>query len=245
MTSKVASANRATSVGDRGLNFIALFIFCLFASGCQTTSALTQAALYGCGTNTIYLSGWWTSVHDKSVLSYDPMGGYQFAYWVDDAGNACHGDPGRNGQVGPAVISASKPLAYTSANNQSSITEEQLRFFQEIPISFEMYSGSGLHFVQFYNTLMRSRVDGKTFSSDSTFSIPAVMDIGTKSCVAPVAFRPSRLLFAPSFSAMGTAQDPVRCKIRVMPTDISMSEENRKKYHVLDLAHGAEIFNVR
>lgn len=131
-----------------------------------------------------------------------------------------------------------------SANNQSSITEEQLKTFQEIPVSFDNYSGSGLHFVQFYNTLMRSRADGKTYSSDATFSIPTVMEIGTKSCVAPVAFRLNSVLFLPSASTMETAQDPARCKVLVMPTDTSMSEENRKKYHVLDLKHGTEIFSV-
>jgi hypothetical protein len=244
MTNRVASTKRAISPVDRGSNFIVLLIFCLFTSGCQTVSVLTEASLYGCGTSNVYLSGWWASVPDKSVISYDPMGGYLFAYWVDVAGNACHGDPGRNGQVGPAVINASKPQAYESANNESSITEEQLRTFQEIPVSFGNYSGSGLHFVQFINMLKRSRVDGKTDRWDNVFSIPTVMEIGTKSCVAPVAFRLNSLLFLPSASTMATAQDPARCKVRVMPTDTSISEENRKKYHVLDLKHGAEIFSV-
>lgn len=74
MTNKVASTNRAISPVDRDSNFIVLLIFCLFTSGRQTISVLTEAALSGCGTSTVYLSGWWASVPDKSVISYDPMG---------------------------------------------------------------------------------------------------------------------------------------------------------------------------
>jgi len=244
MTNKVASANRAISPVDRDSNFIVLLVFCLFTSGCQTTSVLTEAILYGCGTSTVYLSGWWANVPDKSVISYDPIGGYQFAYWVDDFGNACHGDPGRNGQVGPAVIDAFKPQAYESANKQSSITEKQLKTFQEIPASFDNYSGSGLHFVQFMNRFIRIKADGKTDRYDGEFSIPTVMAIDSKSCVTPMHFRPNSVMFVPSSFTMTTEQDPARCKVRVLPSDTSMNEENRKKYHVLDLKHGAEIFSV-
>lgn len=251
MTNKVASTNRAISPVDRDSHFIVLLIFCLFTSGCQTISVLTEAGLYGCGTSTVYLSRWWASVPDKSVISYDPMGGYQFAYWVDDAGNACHGDPGRNGRVGPAVIYAYKPKANELATNQSSITEEQLKAFQEIPVSFDNYTGSGLHFVQFYNTFGRSRADGKAFGqkSDGVLSIPTVTEIGSKACIAPVAFRSTNMLLAPSPNPVTSQdsqdpQDPKRCKVRAMPSDAPMSEEDRKKYDVFNLTHGTEIFSV-
>lgn len=247
MTNKIDSTNRGISRAGRNSNFIVLLVFCLFTSGCQTISVLTEATLYSCGTSTVYLSGWSASVPDKSAISYDPMGGYQFAYWVDDTGNVCHGTPGRNGKVGPAVIDAFKPLAIKSADNQSSVTEEQLKTFQEIPVSFDNYSGSGLHFVQFYNRFLRLRNDGKAYKTDETFSIPTVMEIGTKSCVTPVAFRVGPRLPLPQHSAVATAQDsqdPTRCEVRVIPTNTSMSEEDRKKYHVLDLMHGSDTFQV-
>lgn len=245
MTSKVLSTNQTINNVNSGSTFNIFLVLCLFASGCTTTAVIIDAALYSCGTSTIYLSGWWTNVPDKSLIQADPIGGYQFAYWVDDVGNACHGDPGRNGQVGPAVINAYKPKADELATNQSSITEEQLKAFQEIPVSFDNYTGSGLHFVHFYNTFWRSRSDGKTFGvrTDGVISIPTITEIGSKACIAPVAFHSIQTLFLPS-QAPATSQDPNRCRVRAMPSDATMSEEDRKKYDVFNLMHGTEIFNV-
>lgn len=245
MTSKMLSTNQPTNNVNGGAGFKILLVLCLFASGCATTEVLKDAALYSCGTNTVYLSGWWTNVPDKSKVEIDPMGGYQFVYWVDDAGNACHGDPGRNGQAGPAVITAYKPKAYELAANQSSITEEQLKTFQEITVSFDNYSGSGLHFVQFNNTFWRSRSDGNTFKANSNgvISIPTVTEIGSKACIAPVSFHAIHTMFLPS-QGTATLQDPDRCRVRAMPSGAAMSEEDRKKYDVFDLTHGTEIFDV-
>lgn len=245
MTSKMLSTHQPTNNANGASGFKILLVLCLFASGCATTAVLKDAALYSCGTNTVYLSGWRANTPDQSSIEIDPMGGYQFAYWVDDAGNACHGDPGRNGQAGPAVITAYKPKADELAANQSSITEEQLKAFQEITVSFDNYSGSGLHFVQFNNTVWRSRSDGKTFkgNSNGVISIPTVTEIGSKSCIAPVEFHAIQTIFLSS-RGPATSQDPDRCRVRAMPSGAAMSEEDRKKYDVFDLTHGTEIFKV-
>jgi len=229
----------------RGSSIIILLLLFIFA-GCCPIVVNKDAVLNSCGTNTIYLSGWWTNLADKSATEYDPVGGYQFAYWVDEAGNACHGNPGINGQVGPAVINAFKPETYELALNQSSITEEQLKSFQEISVPFDNYSGSGLHFVQFYNKYIRIRSDGKIFkTADATISIPTVTVIGSKACIAPVAFHSIQTLFLPAvISQDPLTQDPNRCKVRAFPSDVIMSEEGRKKYDVMNLPHGTEIFEV-
>jgi hypothetical protein len=233
--------NRAISSLSFALSFTILLL-----GGCTTTAVLTNAALTSCGTSTVFLSAWYANVSDKSKIQADPMGGYQFAYWVDDAGNACHGDPGRNGQLGPAVINAYKLTASDLAKNQTSITEEQLKAFQEIQVPWDKYSGAGLHFVQFYNKFARFRADGKVFDSDTTISIPAVIEIGSKACVAPVALGvASRGLPLPALSPAATTQDPVRCRVRAMPSSATLSEDDRKKYDVFTLPHGLEFFDVR
>jgi hypothetical protein len=226
------------------LALIALVTCCGLVSSCRTATVLTDAALYSCGTSTVYLNGWWASIHDQSGLEFDPIGGYQFTYWVDEAGNACHGDPGRNGQVGPAVLQAFKVPAYQAANSGSATTAEQLKSFQEIPVAFDKYSGSGMHFVQFLNKFKRSRADGKVDRVDDTFSVPIIVDVGSKACVAPVAFRVNFLAVLPGSPNTASGQDPTRCRVRAFPIDSTMTEENRKKYHVVDLPHGKDIFEV-
>jgi hypothetical protein len=221
-----------------------LIICCCLVSSCRTAAVLTDAALYSCGTSTVYLNSWWASVPDQSGLEFDPVGGYQFTYWVDEAGNACHGDPGRNGQVGPAVIKAFKAPAYQAATSGSAVTAAQLKAFQEIPVAFQNYSASGIHFVQFLNKFKRARADGKADKYDDTFSVPIIVDVGSKACIAPVAFRVNSLAVLPGSPNPASGQDPTHCRVRAFPIDSTMPQENRKKYHVLDLPHGKEIFEV-
>lgn len=243
MTSKSLSTIQPTNNPRRGLCFNILLVLCLFASGCTTTAVLTDAALNSCGTNTVYLNSWQTNISDKSTIVDDPMGGYQLVYWVDNAGNACHGDPGVNGQTGPALIHAYRPQLDILAAKGSSITEEQLKTFQEIPVSFDNYAGYGLHFVQFYNTFMRVRADGtilNTWRHGAVASIPIVTEIGNKACIAPVAFRAALEVPIP----IATSQDPNECRVRAMPSGATMSEADRKKYDALNLPHGTEYFNV-
>ncbi len=225
-----------------------LLVLCSFVSGCKTAEVLKDSALYSCGTSTVYLSGWWSNMQDKPSIEVDPLGGSRFVYWVDDAGNVCHGNPGSNGQPGPAVITTYKPQAYASAVNGSVITAEQLKAFQEIPASFDNYAGSGLHFVQFYNTLWRQRADGKTYQlrSPGMSSIPNVIEVGSKSCVAPVAFRSAMMAFLPlPFPPPAATQSPDKCQVRALPAaGAAMSEEDRKNYDVINLPHGNEVYEV-
>lgn len=227
--------------------FILLLFLCLFAGGCETTAVLKNAAFYSCRTGNVYLSGWWNNVQDQPSIAVDPIGGYQFAYWVDDGGNVCHGDPGRNGQPGPAVITAFKPQAYNAAIYRSSITAEQLKSFQEIPVSFDNYSGSGLHFVQFYNTLWRARGNGETYKlrMDGMNSIPNVIEVGSKACVTPVAYQTAMMAYLSSPVSSVSSQDPNKCKARAMPFAVTMSADERKKYDVTKLPHGSEVYQVR
>lgn len=217
-----------------GLLFLVL---CTFLSGCKTVEVLKDAALYSCGTSTVYLSGWWSNVSDKPSIEVDPMGGYRFVYWVDDGGNVCHGNPGVNGQPGPAVITTYKPQAYSAAVSGAVITTEQLNAFQEIPAPYDNYSGSGLHFVQFYNTLWRNRADGKTYQlrADGMNSIPNVIEVGGKSCIAPVALRTAMMAYLPSPLASAAGQSPDKCRVRAMPAAGTMSEAERKAYDVTKL----------
>ena len=230
---------------SKTFGFLFLFL-CLLVSGCQTMTVLKDSALYNCGTSTVYLSGWWSNLQDKPSIESDPMGGYRFVYWVDDGGNVCHGNPGINGQPGPAVITTYKPQAYAAAISGAVITTEQLNAFQEIPAPYDNYSAAGLHFVQFYNTLWRQRADGKTYQlrSPGMSSIPNVIEVGSKSCVAPVALRAAMMAFLPSPLSSADGQSPDKCRVRAMPAAGTMGEVDRKGYDVINLPHGDEVYEV-
>jgi len=229
----------------RGLRSFLLMIACLLAVGCRTTRVLTEAALVGCGTSTIYLGGWWASRPAGSTIDMDPMGGFLLAYWIDEAGNACHGTPGQTGQLGPAAVKASLAQARSLATGRSPVPESQLKSLQEIPTSFASYAGSGLHFVQFDNTIWRERASGNAFEarSDGVFAVPVVTDIGSRACVAPVAFRTWQGMFLPGFSP-STGQDPTHCLRRTRPTGAPMTDEELKRFDVLTLPHGTEVSDV-
>ena len=251
MTNKAASTNHKKININDVLSRIIFLASCLFVNGCETTKVLTDAIVVGCGTGTIYLSDWHAGVPDNSV-QYDPMGGYQFAYWIDDANNVCHGNPDINGQPGIAVIKAFKPQANELARNQSFVTLEQLKTFQEIPVPLDNYAGSGLHFVQFFNDLARGRNDGKAMrfpGLNGTVSIPNVIDVGKKSCIFPLVSRvidlPVPLPADPLHQPDTHSQDPEMCKVRAMPREVTMSVEDRKKYDAGNFAQGTKIFEVQ
>lgn len=228
---------------------ILFLISCLLICGCETSKVLTEAIVAECGTSTTYLSGWWTRMPDMPV-QFDPMGGYQFAYWIDDADNVCHGTPGINGQPGIAVIKASKPKAFELAGNESFVTMEQLKAFQEIPVPLDKYQGSGLHFVQFFNNLVRTRNDGKAVKfpvMNGEVSIPNVIEVGKKSCIAPVALRTVNLpLPLPNpLPADLNIQSADMCKVRAMPLEVTMGEEDRKRFDAGNFAQGTKIVEVQ
>ncbi len=243
---KHTSSTNPTSSAVRAMRRVApVAMLCLSAAGCSTSVVLEDAVLGACGTSTVFMGDWWVRVPASRPVENDPMGGFQFVYWVDDAGNACHGDPGRNGQVGPALVTAQLPAARNAAAIQAVVTPRQLKAFQEIPVAFANYSASGPHFAQFNNTLWRSRADGKTFStrSDGVLSIPAVTNIGSNACFGPVAFKVAQTLFLPS-PLPTSGQDPARCRVRAMPAGASMTEADLKKFDVLGLPHGTEIVEI-
>lgn len=218
---------------------------CAAMTGCRTSAVLKDAAFASCGTSTAYLSGWWADLPSQSPPNHDPFGGYVFAYWVDDQDNVCSGDPGRNGVVGPAVIAAQTLAASAALAANVPITPEQLSAFQQIPMSFRNYEGSGLHFVQFYTTSIRMRADGSVWSnrSDGVYGAPVVTDIGQRSCLTPVAFKVSQGPLLPSFSDT-SVQDPVRCRVKVAPVPTAMTKQELAAFHVLDLPHGGDVHDV-
>ena len=239
------------SRNDRGLFALVrpfLLVLCLLIHGCATTKIVTDSLVVGCGTGTVYLKGWYSGVPDSQVM-FDPIGGYEFYYWIDEGNNVCHGNPGTNGQPGVAVIKAFKLKADEAARNNSTVSADQLKDFQEIPVSLDHYSGSGLHFVQFLGTLARTRSDGKAMKFPgltATISTPDVIEVGKKSCTVPVALRLNDPpLPLPSFNGPDpNSQDPGKCKVRTMPHEATMTEEDRKKYDSGLFAHGTEIYEV-
>jgi len=224
---------------------VTVMMFGILSGGCSTTKVLTEAALAGCGTSTVYLSAWWRDVPDKSNINTDPMGGYQFAYWIDEGGNVCHGTPRQNGQVGPAAMKAYRPQAHEWATRHAAISPEQLKAAQEIPVGYDAYAGSGWHFVQFDNTIWRDLAQGLVtqLNSYGVVSIPTVIEMGSKACVAPVANRVLNRILLPGNSPTA-AQDPNRCQTRALPTGTAMSDEDLKKYDVFGLPHGTDIVDV-
>jgi len=73
--------------------------------------------------------------------------------------------------------------------------------------------------------------------------VPDIIEIGGKSCIAPVAFRVSMMapLTLPLYPA--TAQSPDKCKVRAMPAAATISEEDNR-YDVTNLPHGNEVYEV-
>lgn len=212
---------------------------CAATAGCESAAILADAAFASCGTSTAYLNGWYANLPSQSQIDMDPFGGYVFAYWIDDLGNVCSGDPGRNGQVGPAAIPAQTSAARAAVAANSPITPEQLSAFQEIPVPYANYSATGLHFVQFYNTAFRQRSDGSiwTTRNNGIFGATTVADIGQGSCLKPVAFKVNQTPFLPPNPTSG-AQDPARCRVKAMPTTAAMSQQELQAFHVVDLPNG-------
>ncbi len=224
---------------------VAALSICAAAASCESAAILADAAFASCGTSTAYLSGWYADLPAQSQIDYDPFGGYVFAYWIDDLGNVCNGDPGRNGEVGPAVIPAETPAARAAIAANSQITPAQLSAFQEIPVPYANYSSAGLHFVQFYSTAFRLRSDGSTWTtkSNGTFGAATVTDIGQRSCLKPIAFKVNQTVFLLSNPTSG-AQDPVRCRVKAMPTTAAMSQHELQAFHVVDLPHGMALHDI-
>lgn len=214
----------------------------LLVPGCETASDLADAALASCSAPVAYLSGWGASL--PTAPDYDPFGGYVFAYWIDDQGNACSGDPGRNGQVGPAVIRAMTPGADAAVATNGPISSTQLSAYQQIPFSYANYGAGGLHFVQFYATAFRARADGAiwTTKSDGVFGRTVVVDMAAPGCLSPTAFKVNALVFPPG-GPPSAGQDPQRCRVKASPAG-PMDRQALDGVHVTDLPHGGEVREI-
>ena len=243
-----------THVRDRIVRFAGLLLVlmtCLTAFTCnkKTARVLVDSTQADCGEHKIFLSSFYNSVEDKSQIAIDPIGGYLFLYWVDEDGNCCHGDPGVSGQPGPFVVSAFLPEAYSAAVNNRILGAEQLQAFQEIPFSVDNYSASGIHFVQFDNTVWRSREDGQALQNKMLhyFSTPGIVSLDLEFCFFPVYANGEHRctnhsgMLLPNLVG-GPNQHPSICRTRALPTSISMSWEERLNYCVLSLPHGLEIY---
>ena len=68
------------------------------------------------------------------------------------------------------------------------------------------------------------------------------------SCVAPVVMRSngidSAIPLPQVYGPNSNTQDPDKCKVRAIPNDAAMSEEERIKYDPVNYLHGSEIFEV-
>jgi hypothetical protein len=223
---------------------------CLATFTCnkKTVRVLIDSIQANCGEHKVFLSSFYNGVEDKSQIAIDPIGGSLFIYWLDEDGNCCHGDPGVSGQPGPFMVSAFLQEAYSAAGNNRILTSEELQAFQKIPFSVDNYSASGMHFVQFDNTMWRRRDDGLAFQEGGNhfFSTPGIVSLDLEFCFFPVyANGEDRCtnysgLLLPNFVS-GPNQHPNICKTRALPTSISMSSDERLNYCVLSLPHGLEI----
>ncbi|MBC8403433.1 MAG: hypothetical protein H8E14_18260 [Candidatus Marinimicrobia bacterium] len=227
---------------------LSAFLTVILSISCNKVAQKTvlESLLAACGDYHVFLSAWWNRVEGQTP-SNDPMGGYIFLYWVDEDGNACHGDPGVSGQPGPYVINAFHQEAYSTAENNNIITQEQLEDYQEIPFNIVDYPAGGFHFVQYANTIWRFRDDGDTYmvKSNLVFSVPDVVSLDYEFCLAPVFAYGSSECASTMVLAIprdpSSSQHPDLCQERSMPVAISMSNAELLDNCVLILPHGLEI----
>ena len=125
-----------------------LLVLSLMINGCDSSKppGLGTGLVFPGAGNMISLGGFWFNVEgngvspeDRTIPEIDPIGGYLFLYWIDDQGNACHGQPGVSGQPGAIYVDAFQQQAYDLANQKGIITTSQLVEFQKIPYRIDSY----------------------------------------------------------------------------------------------------------
>jgi hypothetical protein len=200
-----------------------------------------------CPLNKVTLTNFWHETTNQTI-GMDPIGGYIFLYWVDNNGNACHGEPGVSGQPGPVVIKAFSQQAYDAAQSNSFISEEQMKQFQEFIYANEKYHVPGYHFAQFDNIIWRNRADGKVFMDRGfhSFSKLLIVDAENTVCLTPVyaaadenCAKYNGILLPNIFN--GNQQHPSIGLLKSFPMNNSLSENELMNYCVLKLQHGLEI----
>ena len=242
----------------RLLRGLILLVLSLMINGCDSSKPpeLGTGLVFPDAGNMISLGGFWFNVEgngvspeDRIIPEIDPIGGYLFLYWVDDQGNACHGQPGVSGQPGAIYVDAFQQQAYDLANQKATITTTQLVEFQKIPYRVDSYvsaaQASGLHFVQYGNVMWRSRKDGSAFIYRGTvdFSIPLIISVHTTHTLFP--YHPDKQNntctseAVPLPSIPGTpGQDPNRCGVRAFPSAESMNYQDSLSYCLVKLPQG-------
>jgi len=200
-----------------------------------------------CPLNKVTLTNFWNETTNQAI-GLDPIGGYIFIYWIDNNGNACHGEPGVSGQPRPVVIKAFSQQAYDAAQSNLFISEEQMKQFQEFIYSNEKYHITGYHFAQFDNIIWRNRADGKVFMDRGfhSFSKPVIVDAENTICLTPVYAASDRNcakyngILLPNVLS-GNQQHPTIGLLRSFPVNNSISESELMNYCILKLQHGLEI----
>jgi hypothetical protein len=214
---------------------IILFVF-LSNSSCNDS----------CPVNKVTLTNFWNETTNQNI-GIDPLGGYIFFYWVDNNGNACHGEPGISGQPGPQVINAYSQEAYDAAVSNSFISEDRMKQLQQFIYANEKYHIKGSHFVQFDNIIWRSRADGKVFLDHGfhSFSKPVIVDPENTVCLTPVYIESDAAcgkysgLFLPN-PLPGNQQHPSIGLSKIQPSN-NTSESELLNYCIMKLPHGKEI----
>jgi hypothetical protein len=179
----------------------------------------------------------------------DPIGGRVFFYWIDAAGNACHGDPGTSGRLGPLVVEAFKPEALAAAKANAVVSASELAAFQEAPFSFASYGARGPHYAQFGAVLWRARrsengvPEGVCMKGADYFAVPEIVQLecgslslhpvfGNASCHTQLQTLPSPLSVE--------TQDPTHCLARQRPQPAETPQE-RAQLCIIALPHGTEV----
>lgn len=237
---------------SKGILLLVLVSLAISVSGCdgENQKDLIRALIASCGDRTVFLNSWWSNVDNQSLIEVDPMGGYIFLYWIDEDGNACHGEPGVSGQPGPFVVSVFDEGAFSAGREGAEISVTQLKRFQFIPFNLGSYTSGGMHFAQFSNTIWRERESGSAWENRSNlnFAIPEIVSLDLEFCLVPINASgqpecgPTMLLPLPSIHLSDEPdQHPDMCSTRVMPDTISLATSERLDYCVLGLPHGFEI----
>ena len=225
---------------------ITLFVSLAFSTaGCgneisSSAADFFRGVLANCGENTIFLNLWFGVGEDKTKTNVDPIGGYLYLYWIDDQGQICHGEPGVNGQPGPAVLIAWTDESYLAIEDGSIITEDQLTDMQTIHFDGENYDGTGLHFAQVAIWKWRASETGIGFSDPGSnfYSIPEVVNVDGEFCLMPVmAKNYSECLMGaglqppdPSSFLEESGSEPGVCQTRVQPVSLNMTIEERVSF---------------
>ena len=242
----------------RLLKPLILLVLSLVMVGCESSKPpeLGTGLVFPGAGNTISLGGFWFNVEgngvspeERTIPEIDPIGGYLFLYWIDDQGNACHGQPGISGQPGAIYVNAYQQQAYDLADQKGTITAAQLIEFQKIPYRIDSYvsaaQASGRHFVQYGNVIWRLRADSSAYLYRGTvvFSIPLIISVDTTNTLFP--YHPdkqnnicsSQTAPLPSFPST-PGQDPDKCSTRSFPSTDSMSYQDSLSYCLVNLPQG-------